>query len=424
MNYINTKDTSEVVSFKEATIKGLGNNKGLFVPERIPQLPESFFQEIEQKSDLEIAMEVMLPFVEGSLSKDELQAILEQTISFTLPVKEIRENVSVLELFHGPTQAFKDIGAKFMAGCLSAFQQDKKVTVLVATSGDTGSAVANGFYEVDGVEVKVLFPKGKVSAYQEKQMTGLGKNITAIEVDGVFDDCQALVKQAFSDDELNKKLNLSSANSINVARFLPQMLYYFVAYKQVKSTLNGRPWWVSVPSGNFGNLTAGLIAQKMGLPVAKFIAANNANDTFYQYQQTGEYVPKVSVATYSNAMDVGAPSNFERVQWLFNNDLSELSKSLVSDSYSDEATLAKIKSEKELSDYLLDPHGAVGLMALEAKKPEQAYGTFLATAHPQKFESVVKKALPDFPIEKVDLSNCQKLEMKNDYAEFKRLLLS
>lgn len=423
MNYLNTKDNTEIVSFKQATVKGLGNNKGLFVPENIPQLSADFFETIEQKSDLEIGMEVMFPFVDGSLSEVELKHILEQTLSFPLPVNEIRENVSVLELFHGPTQAFKDIGAKFMAGCLSAFQQNAKVTVLVATSGDTGSAVANGFYEVSGVEVKVLFPKGKVSAYQEKQMTGLGKNITAIEVDGVFDDCQTLVKQAFSDEELNKALQLSSANSINVARFLPQMLYYFLAYKQVKAKLNGKPWWVSVPSGNFGNITAGLIAQKMGLPVAKFIAANNANDAFYQYQKTGEYKPQASVATYSNAMDVGAPSNFERVQYLFDSDVQKLAKKMDSATYSDQETLDKITSEKNLSNYLLDPHGAVGLLALEAKIPADAYGTFLATAHPQKFESVVKKAIPDFPVVEVDLSACKKVQMKNDFAEFKAFLM-
>ena len=311
MNYISTRKNDEKVSFKEAVINGLSNNGGLYFPEIIPQLPISFFDKIENLEDNEIAFKVLYPFIKGSLTAVQLKALITETINFPIPVVSVEKDIFALELFHGPTQAFKDVGARFMSRCLSHFYADKKeaITILVATSGDTGSAVANGFFNLPGVSVKILFPKGKVSPYQEYQMTGLGKNIKAIEVDGTFDDCQKLVKEAFNDNQLRKEISLSSANSINIARLLPQMLYYFFAYKQLKLKLKDKDLVVSVPSGNLGNLTAGLLAKNMGLPIKRFIAAHNANDSFNQYLKTGRLKKKASILTYSNAMDVGNPSN-------------------------------------------------------------------------------------------------------------------
>ncbi len=423
MKYINTKDINEKVSFREATLSGLATQKGLYVPETVPILPTTFFDNITQMDDTEITFEVMQPYVKDSLSESSLKKIIRETLSFPLPIVKLHKNIHVLELFHGPTMAFKDVGARFMARCLSEFTiPGKTVKVIVATSGDTGSAVANGFYKVEGVEVFILFPKGKISAFQEQQMISLNENITAIEVEGTFDDCQALAKQALNDQALKSTMLLSSANSINAARFLPQMLYYFLAYKQLQPLLEGREWIVSIPSGNFGNLTAGLYAKKMGLPVHRFIAANNANDTFYQYYHSGQYQPKPSVQTYSNAMDVGTPSNFERIMHLYRHNHKAIKKDMLAATFSDEATLEQISTTHQKTGYVLDPHGAIGLLALESQiKPEQV-GLFLATAHPRKFEAVVKKAIPGYPTNKVNLDSGFKTKIKNDYNSLVEIL--
>ena len=413
MNYYNIKHKDEIVSFKEATLRGLGKDKGLFVPEHIPTLPTSFFEEITQKNNIEIATEALYPYVNDSFSKEELQKVLEEVFVFDTPVKELLSNTSVLELFHGPTMAFKDVGARFMARCLGKFSdKDNPTTVVVATSGDTGSAVANGFYKVEGVRVVILFPKGKVSPFQ------------AVEVEGTFDDCQALVKQALSDASLKAERVLSSANSINVARFLPQMLYYFFAYKQVKDLLDGKDWVVAVPSGNFGNLTAGLYAHAMGLPVSKFVAANNANDTFAQYLQTGSYQAKASVATLSNAMDVGDPSNFVRIQELFSHSLEAIRKMITAVVISDKETLDEIAYIHNTLGYTLDPHSAVGHLALQKALLPSQYGTVLSTASPKKFDQVIRQVIPSFPVPEVDLSTCHKKSIPNSYKDYKELLLS
>jgi threonine synthase len=422
MKYISTRQKNETISFKEATLNGLAKDGGLYVPNQIPSLPTAFFEQIEKCPDCEIAFTVLKPFVSDSLTDTQLQSVIFQTLSFPLPMVLVNKNSYALELFHGPTQAFKDIGARFMSRCLSNFNEGKEVSVLVATSGDTGSAVANGFYNVSGIKVKILFPKGKVSPYQEFQMTSLGNNIQAIEVEGTFDDCQALVKQAFNDANLRKKLALSSANSINVARLLPQMLYYFIAYKQLKSALGDKKLVVSVPSGNFGNLTAGLIAKKMGLPISRFIAANNANDTFFDYLTTGIYTPKPSVQTLSNAMDVGAPSNFERILYLYNQQLEALKLDVSAFTFDDQATLNEIENCYKNNHYLLDPHGAIGKLALNKSLKNDELGLFLETAHPQKFSSVIQKVIPNFEAPKVDLSHCSKKTIKNNYKNLCELL--
>lgn len=424
MNYISTRKNNENVTFKEATLNGLAKDGGLYFPDHLPQLPASFFHTITSQSNQEIAFSVLKEFTAESLSDAQLQYIINETLAFDTPTVKVKDNIYALELFHGPTKAFKDVGARFMSRCLSQFKKDKEVVVLVATSGDTGSAVANGFFEVPGISVKILFPKGKVSSYQEQQMTSLGKNIQAIEVNGTFDDCQALVKQAFNDVALRKHIALSSANSINVARLLPQMLYYFFAYKQLKSALNDKNLVVSVPSGNFGNLTAGLIAKKMGLPIKRFIAANNANDTFYHYLKTGKYTPKASVQTFSNAMDVGAPSNFERILHLYNHNIEALKKDICGFTCNDPMTLSKIKSCYKTTGYLPDPHGAVGLLALEKKLKPNEIGVFLETAHPQKFSSVIQKVILHYAEPQVNLKNCSKIFLNNTYADFVNLLKS
>jgi len=422
MKYISTRQKNETISFKEATLNGLAKDGGLYVPNHIPSLPKAFFDQLETYSNHEIAFAVLKPFVSDSLTETQLKSVIFQTLSFPLPTVQVNKNSYALELFHGPTQAFKDIGARFMSRCLSYFNEGKEVIVLVATSGDTGSAVANGFYNVSGIKVKILFPKGKVSPYQEFQMTSLGNNIQAIEIEGTFDDCQALVKQAFNDTNLRKKLALSSANSINVARLLPQMLYYFIAYKQLKSALGDKKLVVSVPSGNFGNLTAGLIAKKFGLPISRFIAANNANDTFFNYLTTEIYTPKPSVQTLSNAMDVGAPSNFERILYLYNQQLEALKLDVSAFTFSDQATLNELKNCYKNNHYLLDPHGAIGKLALDKSLKNDELGLFLETAHPQKFSSVIQKVIPSFKAPKVDLSHCSKKTIKNNYKNLCDLL--
>jgi threonine synthase len=400
MQYYSTNKQSPKASFKEATIKGQAPDKGLYFPESIPMLPKEFIENIDQYSNEEIAFKVIQPYAGDTIPENELRRIVAETVNFDIPLVKINDSISSLELFHGPTLAFKDIGARFMSRCLGYFVKDQKqkVIVLVATSGDTGGAVANGFYNVDGVEVVILYPSGKVSSVQEKQLTTLGNNIHALEVEGTFDDCQQMVKEAFMDDELNKKLFLTSANSINVARWLPQQFYYFFAYKQWMDKNN--PPVISVPSGNFGNICAGLLAHITGLPVQHFIAACNANNVVPEFMKTEKYQPKKAVATISNAMDVGDPSNFVRILELFHQQLGDLKKVLSSYSISDDETKETIKAVKQSYNYLLDPHGAVGYLALQEylKENTQQKGIVLETAHPVKFydvvEPIINEAVP------------------------------
>lgn len=434
MLYYSTNYTSPKVNFKEATINGQAPDKGLYFPESIPQLPENFIRDIEQYSKEEIAYTVIHPYIGDTIPQNELKKIIEETINFDFPLVKVEENIFSLELFRGPTLAFKDVGARFMSRCLGYFvkdpdsYRDKKITVLVATSGDTGGAVANGFYDVDGVDVIILYPSGKVSSVQELQLTTLGKNITALEVDGTFDDCQQLVKQAFADEDVNKKLFLTSANSINIARWLPQQFYYFFAYQQWYDK-NALPI-ISVPSGNFGNICAGLLAHKSGLPVQHFIAACNANDVIPQYLKTENYLAKKSVATLSNAMDVGDPSNFVRMLELFNRKIGSLKNIISSYSISDEETKAVIKEVYHDRKYLLDPHGAVGYMALKKYLYQNPHlkGIFLETAHPVKFYDVVEPIIQK-PVTMPDTINDmlkkkkQSIKMELGYDVFKEHLL-
>jgi threonine synthase len=393
MLFYNLNSPSQRVNFKEATIKGQGAGKGLFFPERIPVHPASWIGGIGHLSTAEIGMAVMEPYVGDCIPAHQLARIVEESFSFDIPLVDITPRIASLELFHGPTLAFKDVGARFMSRCLGYFMQgnQKPLTVLVATSGDTGGAVANGFFGVEGVRVVILYPSGKVSSVQEQQLTTSGKNITAIEVKGSFDDCQRLVKQAFSDKELNESLFLTSANSINVARWLPQQLYYFLAWKQWER--KEQPPVISVPSGNFGNICAGLLAWHSGLPVRHFVAATNANDVVPSYLATGDYRPEKAKATLSNAMDVGDPSNFVRVLELFNKEFGPLKRMMSSFSISDDDTEKTIRTVYNSHQYLLDPHGAVGFLALEkylTANPGER-GIFLETAHPVKFYDAVER---------------------------------
>ena len=394
MNYYSLNNKNSKVSFQESVIQGLAPDNGLYFPETITQLPQSFFDEIENLSNEEIAFEAIKQFVGNEIPETELKKIVSETLSFGFPLVKIEENVYSLELFHGPTMAFKDVGARFMSRCLAYFNKDKnkKNTVLVATSGDTGGAVASGFLNVKGVEVVILYPSGKVSDIQERQLTTLGENITALEVDGVFDDCQDMVKKAFNDADLKHK-NLTSANSINIARWLPQMFYFFFAYKELKKF--NKPLIVSCPSGNFGNICAGIIAKKLGLPLAHFVASTNENDTVPRFLENGIYNPKPSVATISNAMDVGNPSNFVRIQEMYNNDLEAFEKDFSSYSFSDEETKFIIKNIYINSGYVAEPHGAIGYLGLkkELQNYNDAIGFFLETAHPIKFLDVVEPVL-------------------------------
>ena len=398
MNYFSTNKLSPEIDFKEATIKGQAPDKGLYFPEAIPTVEKNLIENIGSISNEEIAFKVIKPYVGTTIPDEKLFQIVSETVNFPIPLVKVNDRISSLELFHGPTLAFKDIGARFMSRCLGYFVKgdSRKVTVLVATSGDTGGAVANGFYDVDGVEVVILYPSGKVSPVQEKQLTTLGKNITALEVQGTFDDCQSMVKQAFTDKDINDKLFLTSANSINVARWLPQQFYYFFAYKQwINSPLGdgGNPPIISVPSGNFGNICAGILAMQSGLPVKHFIAACNLNDIVSDYLQTEVLTPKQAVATLSNAMDVGNPSNFVRVLEIFKHEFPELRSKLSSATVTDNDTLATIKEVFEKYNYLADPHGAVGYLALSqylANHPDDK-GIFLETAHPVKFPDAVEK---------------------------------
>jgi threonine synthase len=419
MLYFSTNNNSPKADFKEATIKGQAPDKGLYFPETIPSLEKKFIEGINNYSKEEIAFKVIQPYVGDAIPKQVLKRIVGDTINFEFPLVQVDKNIFSLELFHGPTLAFKDVGARFMSRCLGYFVQNnnKKITVLVATSGDTGSAVANGFYNVDGVDVVILYPSGKVSSVQELQLTTLGKNITALEIDGTFDDCQKMVKQAFADEELNKKIFLTSANSINVARWLPQQFYYFFAYRQWKDKNN--PPVISVPSGNFGNICAGLLAHRSGLPVSHFIAACNANDVVTEYLETGNYNPAKSVATISNAMDVGDPSNFVRILQLFNQQFQSLKNVMSSYSFSDEETKAILKEVYLEKNYLLDPHGAVGYGALKKylEQHPRLTGIFLETAHPVKFYDVVEPVTGEkvpMPAVVNDLLQLKKQSIKMD----------
>ncbi len=399
MQYYSTNHQSPDVSLQEAVTHGLAPDRGLYMPERIPVIPKAFFNNISEMSLPDIAYVVANTLFGEDIDSETLKNIVKDTLNFNIPLKHVTENRYVLELFHGPTLAFKDVGARFMARLLAHFNQKqnsegKVVNVLVATSGDTGSAVANGFLNVPGIRVFVLYPKGKVSPIQESQFTTLGGNITAFEVKGTFDDCQALVKSAFIDEELNEKMILTSANSINVARFLPQMFYYFYAYAQLaKNGKSLKHVVVSVPSGNFGNLAAGLIAKRMGLPIERFIAANNANDVFFKYLQTGEYNPQPSIATIANAMDVGAPSNFDRILDIYGNSHEAITTDIHGYTYDDEAIARTIRDTYRSTGYLLDPHGAVAYRALVKDLQPGETGIFLETAHPAKFKDSVEEII-------------------------------
>jgi len=430
MKYYSLNYNSKSTQFHEAVKKGLAPDRGLYFPESIPQLPHSFFDEIEKMSIPEMAYKVIKPYVGNQILKEKLMEIVTETLDFEFPIIEITDQIAAMELFQGPTLAFKDVGARFMARSLGHFNEKskEKVTVLVATSGDTGGAVANGFLGVEGVEVVILYPKGKVSEIQEKQLTTLGQNITALEVGGVFDDCQEMVKSAFLDAELSS-IGLTSANSINIARWLPQMFYYFIAYRSLKH-LNKKLVF-SVPSGNFGNICAGIMGQKMGLPIDHFIASTNANDSVPRYMETGIYDPQPTIQTISNAMDVGNPSNFIRIQKIFNNDVVKMKKILSAFRYTDQETKEALKEIYDLKGYVADPHGAVGYLGLKeylSQHGEDHYGVFLETAHPVKFIDVVKKTLK-IEVEVPERLNStlskekESIPIKN-YSELKAYLLN
>ncbi|MBO4822709.1 MAG: threonine synthase [Prevotella sp.] len=431
MKYYSTNKNAPLATLHEAVVKGLAPDRGLYMPERIKPLPKEFYDRIDKMSFQEIAVAVADAFFGEDVAEDDLHRIVTDTLSFDCPVAKVDEDIYALELFHGPTLAFKDVGARFMARLLQYFihqEESGRVNVLVATSGDTGSAVANGFLGVDGIHVYVLYPKGKVSKIQESQFTTLGRNITAIEVDGVFDDCQALVKQAFLDADLNAHMRLTSANSINVARFLPQAFYYFNAYARMKALGKGDNMVMCVPSGNFGNITAGLFGHEMGLPIKRFIAANNANDIFYQYLRTGKYEPKASQQTLANAMDVGDPSNFARVYDLYGGSHARVIAYIDGATYSDDAIRATMRECHERTGYVLDPHGACGYQALRELLQPGETGVFCETAHPAKFKEKVDEILStdiDIPDRLAEFMKGQKksVEMSRRFEDFKAYLL-
>lgn len=432
MKYYSTNKKADKATLQQAVVKGLAADKGLFMPEVIKHLPDSFFENMKDMSLQEIAYVVADAFFGEDVDAESLKKIVYDTLSFDIPLTHVNDNIYSLELYHGPTLAFKDVGARFMSRLLGYFiakEGQKEVNVLVATSGDTGSAVANGFLGVEGIRVFVLYPKGKVSPIQECQFTTLGKNITALEVDGVFDDCQALVKSAFMDADLNAHMKLTSANSINVARFLPQAFYYFYAVAQLHKMGKKDNIVICVPSGNFGNITAGLFGKRMGLPVSRFIAANNRNDIFFKYLQTGKYEPKPSVQTIANAMDVGDPSNFARIYDLYGESHAEISKEISGSTYTDEQIAETLADCYKKTGYLLDPHGAVGYRALtEMLKPNEV-GVFLETAHPAKFKDTVEKIIKDevkIPAKLQEFMKGQKqsVAMTKNFDDFKKYLLS
>lgn len=429
MNYYSLNNPNHKVSFKEAVIAGIAPDRGLYYPEQIPSLSPEFIANLEQYSREEVAFQVMAPFVGGSIPESELRQIIAETLCFDFPCVAVHDSIFSLELYHGPTLAFKDVGARFMSRCLGYFNRnsDKKNTVLVATSGDTGGAVASGFLGVKGVDVVILYPSGKVSDIQERQLTTLGQNIHALEVDGVFDDCQDMVKTAFLDTDF-KGFGLTSANSINVARWLPQMLYYFFAWQQLKK--HHKEFIVSCPSGNFGNICAGLLAKKMGLPINHFVAATNVNDTVPEFLLTGNYIPKPSKPTISNAMDVGNPSNFVRIQTMYDHSLEALLKDFSSYSYTDEQTRAVMQILYSQTGYIAEPHGAVGYLGLQEtlKNHPNAIGLFLETAHPVKFLEEVENTLSiELPLPEAiaQLLPLEKVKTRiGTYAELKSFLLN
>ncbi|MFD3001028.1 threonine synthase [Pontibacter toksunensis] len=432
MKFYSTNRSSPEMSFKEAVIQGLPQDKGLFFPEHIPALPSSFFEELPDMALPEIAFEVLKHFTAPDITPDALRAICKEVFTFPIPLVAVEEGIYALELFHGPTCAFKDVGARFMSRCLQAFAEpNKPVTVLVATSGDTGSAVANGFLGVANIEVVILYPKGGVSEIQEMQFTTLGQNITSVAVEGTFDDCQQLVKQAFSDEALNNEMRLSSANSINVARWLPQMVYYFHAWGQWRRQhpeKDAAGATFAVPSGNFGNLAAGVLARQMGLPVRHFIAATNRNKVVPAYLETGEYTPVPSVSTIANAMDVGSPNNFPRIQEMFGNNYGQL-KQVLKGYWTDDAPIrSAIQEVKQQHDYLLDPHGAIAYLSLKQHLPVlKTDGIFLETAHPAKFKGSIDDilgsdiALPE-QLQAFLNKPKQSGSIGNSYSEFAALL--
>ena len=428
MNYYSLNHIAPNTTFENAVTKGLAPDRGLYFPEIITPLKASFFENIEKLSNEAIAFEAIKQFISPEIPENVLKTIVSETLSFDFPVVNLTESISTLELFHGPTMAFKDVGARFMARCLGYFNKDNsnEVTVLVATSGDTGGAVANGFLGVKGVRVVILYPSGKVSDIQEKQLTTLGQNITALEVDGTFDDCQDMVKKAFLDDELTSTMQLTSANSINVARWLPQLFYFMFAYKQLKNC--SKEIVFSVPSGNFGNVCAGMIAQKLGLPIRHFIASNNENNVVTRYLKSNSYDPKPSVQTVSNAMDVGNPSNFIRIQAIYNNNFETLKSNLSSYSFTDEETKQALDEIFKTTQYIADPHGAVGYLGCKAylESNPQAHCVFLETAHPTKFLDVVKEVIStDIPLPPQIKSVIDKQKVATDikdYSEFKAFL--
>lgn len=426
MNYYSLHRKSPNTTFKNAVVQGLAKDRGIYFPETITPLSEDFIQNIANFTNQEIAYEVIKQFIGDEIPTEQLKHIIKETVSFDFPLVNIDHNTASLELFHGPTMAFKDVGATFMARCLEYFNRESKeeVTVLVATSGDTGGAVANGFLGVKGVNVVILYPSGKVSDVQEKQLTTLGQNITALEVDGVFDDCQEMVKEAFLDVDIKRKL--TSANSINVARWLPQMFYFFIAYKELQK--KNKDLVFSVPSGNFGNICAGIMAQKLGLPIKHFIASTNINDTVPNYLLNGVFEPKASKATISNAMDVGNPSNFIRIRELFNNDLEKLKTTFSSYSFSDDETRESMKNIYSSSGYVADPHGAIGYLGLKKYRlATNEFGVFLETAHPVKFLDVVKETLSiqvKVPEQIQKVINNKKISIKiSNYDNLKRFLM-
>ncbi len=431
MKLYSTKNPSATVSLEEAVFKGLPSDNGLFMPTVIPTLPKSFFDTIDTLSFQDIAFEVSKALIGEDIPDADLRKIINDVITFDAPVLHVKDNLHVLELFHGPSFAFKDFGARFMARLISYFLQkkNKEINILVATSGDTGSAVAQGFLDMPGIKVTILYPSKKVSEIQEKQLTTLGQNITALEVAGTFDDCQRMVKEAFLDKELNEKMNLSSANSINISRLIPQSFYYFYAYAQLKKA--GKPVVFCTPSGNFGNICAGLIAKRMGLPVQKFVAATNANDIVPKYLWTGLFEPKPSVATISNAMDVGNPSNFARIQALFDNDLEKTKSEIIGKAYNDEATRKAMKAVFNETGYIMCPHTAVAYLGLSEYLKEsgsEAAGVFLSTAHPAKFIDIVEEtidkkiAIPE-KLELVLKKEKKSILMSNIFNDFKQFLL-
>ena len=441
MKYYSTNGKAPLADLEKAVVKGLAEDRGLYMPERINKLPKAFFDDIQDLTFKDIAYNVAASFFGEDVDGDGLQDLVYDTLSFDCPVAKVEENIYALELFHGPTLAFKDVGARFMARLLQYFLRQSgsvgqgsastngTVNVLVATSGDTGSAVANGFLGVEGIHVYVLYPKGKVSPIQECQFTTLGKNITAIEVDGVFDDCQALVKAAFMDEELNSHMKLTSANSINVARFLPQAFYYFNAYARMKKLGLADNLVMCVPSGNFGNICAALFGHEMGLPFQRFIAANNANDVFYHFLQTGKYEPKPTIQTLANAMDVGDPSNFARIYDLYGKSHERISSLISGATFTDEQIRETMRQCYKETGYILDPHGACGYRALKEGLKKDEVGVFCETAHPAKFKEKVDSILNTYieipeRLAAFMKGKKQSVEMSKDFADFKQYLMS